>query len=70
MKRLEFELKDPLSIDAWLNEAPDKFSKKDVSFILSLAKQLRDMEDFVYGNDIITKQFFEHIIGDGKQFIH
>ena len=58
-----FELKDPLSIDLWLNEAPTKFKEKDVNFIMSIAKQLKDMEDFIYGNDAVCKKFFEHIIG-------
>tara|TARA_B100000482_G_C12472549_1_gene245437 strand:- start:317 stop:526 length:210 start_codon:yes stop_codon:yes gene_type:complete len=61
-----FELKDPLAIDLWLNEAPTKFKEKDVNFIMSIAKQLKDMEDFIYGNDAVCKEFFEYIIGDQK----
>ena len=60
MKRLDFEIKSNQQIQDWLEEAEQRVSEDDFNFIATMAFNLANMDEFIFGNDDVSDKFFQH----------
>lgn len=60
MKRLDFEIKSNEDLDDWLEQAEERMSEDDFNYIATLAFNLANMDEFVFGNDEVSDQFLNH----------
>ena len=60
MKRLDFEIKSNQQIQDWLEEAEERISEDDFNFIATMAFNLANMDEFIFGNDDVSDKFFQH----------
>ena len=60
MKRLDFEIKSNQQIQDWLEEAEQRVSEDDFNFIATMAFNLANMDEFIFGNDDVSHKFFQH----------
>jgi hypothetical protein len=60
MKRLDFEIKSNQQIQDWLEEAEQRVSDDDFNYIATMAFNLANMDEFIFGNDEVSDKFFQH----------
>ena len=60
MKRLDFEIKSNQQIQDWLEEAEQRVSEDDFNHIATMAFNLANMDEFIFGNDEVSDKFFQH----------
>jgi hypothetical protein len=61
MEGISFILKNPEDCEEWLQNAPHKFSSRDLNYIATLAWNLSHLEDFVFGDENRSKEFFKYM---------
>ena len=61
MEGISFILKNPEDCEEWLKRAPNKFNSGDLNYIATLAWNLSHLEDFVFGNETRSKEFFKYM---------
>ena len=61
MEGISFILKNPEDCEEWLKRAPHKFNSGDLNYIATLAGNLSHLEDFVFGDETRSKEFFKYM---------
>jgi len=60
MKRLQFEIKSNEDLEDWLELAEERMSEDDFNYIATMAFNLANMDEFIFGNDDVSDKFFQH----------
>lgn len=60
MKRLDFEIKSNEDLDDWLEQAEERMSEDDFNYIATLAFNLANMDEFIFGSDELSDKFLHH----------
>jgi|TARA_R110000822_G_scaffold1062_1_gene4748 hypothetical protein len=60
MKRLDFDIKSNQQIEDWLEKAEEKMSEDDFNYIATMAFNLANMDEFIFGSDEVSDKFFKH----------
>ena len=60
MKRLDFDIKRNQQIEDWLEKAEEKMSEDDFNYIATMAFNLANMDEFIFGSDEVSDKFFKH----------
>ena len=59
MKRLDFDIKSNQQIEDWLEKAEEKMSEDDFNYIATMAFNLANMDEFIFGSDEVSDKFFK-----------
>lgn len=60
MKRLQFEIKSNEDLEDWLELVEERMSEDDFNYIATMAFNLANMDEFIFGNDDVSHKFFQH----------
>jgi hypothetical protein len=60
MKRLQFEIKSNEDLEDWLELAEERMSEDDFNYIATMAFNLANMDEFIFGNDELSDKFLHH----------
>ena len=60
MKRLDFEIKSNEDLEDWLELVEERMSEDDFNYIATMAFNLANMDEFIFGNDDVSDKFFQH----------
>jgi len=60
MKRIEFDIKSQEQIEEWLEEVEGRMSENDLNHIATIAFNLANMDEFIFGNDEVCDKFLNY----------
>jgi hypothetical protein len=60
MKRLQFEIKSNEDLEDWLELAEERMSEDDFNYIATMAFNLANMDEFIFGNDELSDKFLHY----------
>jgi len=60
MKQLDFEIKSTAEIEKWLEKAKERMPENDFNHVATLAFNLANMDEFIFGNDEVSDKFMHY----------